>query len=78
HLLRARMIYNFSTRLALMSLIQWNGDTDEVDVNIRLNFIHKPGSDLFIVYNERRLVEGLPAGIRDRALLIKFTYLFNL
>ncbi|TKJ32339.1 hypothetical protein CEE39_05790 [bacterium (candidate division B38) B3_B38] len=78
HLLRARMIYNFSTRLALMSLIQWNGDTDEVDVNIRLNFIHKPGSDLFIVYNESRLVEGLPSGIRDRALLIKFTYLFNL
>ena len=78
HLLRARMIYNFSTRLALMSLIQWNGDTDEVDVNIRLNFIHKPGSDLFIVYNERRLVKGLAAGIRDRALVIKFTYLFNL
>ncbi len=78
HLLRVRTIYNFSTRLALMSLIQWNGDTDEVNVNIRFNFIHKPGSDLFIVYNERRLVEGLPAGIRDRALLIKFTYLFNL
>jgi len=78
HLLRAKLVYNFSTRLALMSLIQWNSDTDQVDVNMRFNFIHKPGSDLFIVYNECRMVKGLPAGIRDRALLVKFTYLFNL
>jgi len=32
HLLRGRLIYNFSTRLALMSLVQWNGDTDEVNL----------------------------------------------
>jgi hypothetical protein len=78
HLLRGRLIYNFSTRLALMSLLQWNGDTDEVNMNIRLNFIHKPGSDLFVVYNERRLVEGLETGIMDRTVALKFTYLFNL
>jgi len=78
HILRSKLTYNFSTRLALMSLIQWNGETDEVDFNIRFNFIHKPGSDLFVVYNESRMIEGLPAGIRDRALVIKFTYLFNL
>jgi hypothetical protein len=78
HLLRGRFIYNFSTRLALMSLLQWNGDTDEVNMNIRLNFIHKPGSDLFVVYNERRLMEGLETGIMDRTVAVKFTYLFNL
>jgi len=77
HLLRARINYNFSTRLALMSLIQWNSDTDEVNINMRLNFIHRPGSDLFIVYNERRHVEGLEAGILDRTLAVKFTHLFN-
>jgi hypothetical protein len=77
HLLRARIGYNFSTRLALMSLIQWNSDTDEVNINMRLNFIHKPGSDLYVVYNERRQVEGLEAGVLDRTLALKFTYLFN-
>ena len=61
-----------------MSLVQWNGDTDEVNMNIRLNFIHKPGSDLFVVYSERRLVEGLETGIMDRTVAVKFTYLFNL
>ena len=78
HLLSGRLIFNFSTRLALMSLLQWNSDTDEVNINIRLNFIHKPGSDLFIVYNERRLVESLESGILDRTIAVKFTYLFNL
>ncbi len=77
HLLRAKLTYNFSTRLTLMSLLQWNSDTGEVNVNIRLNFIHRPGSDLFIVYNERRLVEGLETGILDRTIAVKFTYLFN-
>lgn len=77
HVLRARINYNFSTRLALMSLIQWNSDTDEVNINLRFNFIHRPGSDLFIVYNERRLVEGYAAGILDRSVAIKLTYLFN-
>lgn len=78
HLLTGRLIYNFSTSLALMSLLQWNSDTNEVNVNLRFNFIHKPGSDLFIVYNERRLVEGLETGILDRTIAVKFTYLFNL
>lgn len=77
HLLRASLNYNFSTRLALMSFIQWNSDTDEVNINIRLNLIHTPGSDLFIVYNERSLVEGGETSILDRTIAVKFTYLFN-
>lgn len=77
HLLRVRLNYNFSIRLALMSLVQWNSDTGEVNVNMRLNYIHTPGSDLYIVYNERRLVEGLETGILDRTIALKFTYLFN-
>jgi len=77
HVLRGRLIYNFSTRLALMSLIQWNSNTDEVNMNIRLSYIHRPGSHLFIVYNERRLAEGLGTGILDRTIAVKFTYLFN-
>ncbi|MFC2170128.1 DUF5916 domain-containing protein [Acidobacteriota bacterium] len=77
HILRARGIYNFSTRLALMSLIQWNSETNEVNVNMRFSFIHKPGSWIYVVYNERRLVEGFETGILDRTIALKFTYLFN-
>ena len=77
HVLRTRIIYNFSTRLALMSLIQWNSDTGEISANIRLDFIHTLGSNLYVVYNERRIVEEPGKGILDRSIAIKFTYLFN-
>jgi hypothetical protein len=77
HLLRGRFTYSFTTRLALMSLLQWNSDVDEVDVNLRLRFIYRPGSDLYVVYNERRLVEGPFSGFQDRSFAVKFTYLLN-
>jgi hypothetical protein len=77
HLLRTRLIYGFTTRLFLMSLIQWNSTTGDVDTNLRFNFIYRPGSDIYLVYNERRPVEGLAQGIRDRSLAVKFNYLFN-
>jgi hypothetical protein len=77
HLLIGRFTYNFTTQLALMSLLQWNSDVDEVDVNLRLRYIYRPGSDLYVVYNERRLVEGPFAGTRDRSFAVKFTYLLN-
>ena len=78
HILRTKLTYSFSVRLFLMSLIQWNGDTDDVSVNMRLRFIYRPGSDLYIVYNERRFVEGMGSGIQDRSIAVKFNYLFNL
>jgi hypothetical protein len=77
NLFRTRITYNFSTRLALMSLIQWNSDTGEVIANIRLDFIHTLGSNLYVVYNERRIVEEPEKGVLDRSIAIKFTYLFN-
>ena len=77
HLLQSRLIYSFSTQLSLMSLLQWNSDTDEVNANIRLHFIYRPGSDLFLVYNERRMVEGIASGIQDRTIALKINYLFN-
>ena len=51
-LLRARLIYSYSPQLALIGLLQWNSNTGEVNINVRLNFIHRPGSDLFLVFNE--------------------------
>ncbi len=78
HLLRARLVYSFSTKLALMGLIQWNSETGDVITNLRLNLIYKPGSHLYIVYNERRIVEGVDKMIADQSIALKFNYLFNL
>lgn len=78
HVLLTRLVYSFTTRLYLMSLVQWNSQTDSIDVNLRVNFIYRPGSNLYLVYNENRWVNGIPIGIQDRSLALKLNYLFNL
>ena len=68
------MTYSFATNMFLNALIQYNSRLDQVSSNIRFNLIHKPMSDFFLVYNERR---GSNGEIVDRALIAKLTYLFN-
>jgi hypothetical protein len=76
-LLQLRLNVAFTTHLFLNTLIQYNSETNELSTNMRLNFIHSPGSDLFIVFNESRgregetFFDGLPA--RNREIILKFT-----
>ncbi|MDZ7343700.1 MAG: hypothetical protein ONA90_04210, partial [candidate division KSB1 bacterium] len=77
-----RLNLTFSTRLFLNTLVQYNSETNELSTNLRLNFIHSPGSDLFIVYNESRgrfgedFLDGLPA--RQREFIVKLTKLLRI
>jgi len=64
-----------STRLFGSANVQYNEATDELISNVRFNFIHAPLSDLFIVYRERRAVDG--GTILDRRLTAKVTRLFS-
>ena len=73
-LMRSRVFYSFSTRMFLNALIQYNSTAQEIVSNIRFNFIYKPLSDFFLVYNERRSSTG---EILDRALIAKITYVFD-
>ena len=67
-------MYAFSTRMFLNGLVQYNSIFDEWNSNIRFRFIYRPLSDIYLVYNERRGADG---SLRDRALIAKFTYLFD-
>jgi len=73
NLVTARVNYSFSTNMFLNALIQYNSDTNQVSSNIRFNLIHRPLSDFFVVYNERRT--SLSNDLVDRALILKFTYM---
>jgi hypothetical protein len=73
HLFRTKLDYYFSTRMFLTAFIQYNNDRKQVSSNIRLNFIHHPLSDLFLVYNEAREVSGNHRN--DRAVTIKYTHM---
>ncbi|MBI2835502.1 MAG: hypothetical protein HYX76_13850, partial [Acidobacteria bacterium] len=67
-----RTNYSFTTNMFLDSLLQYNRDVDQISANVRFNFIHRPLSDLFIVYNEQRFMttDAIPPG---RGLILKFT-----
>jgi hypothetical protein len=74
-----RVDYTFSPKMTIRSLTQYNTATHEISNNVRYNFIHRPGSDLYVVYNELRQT-GLPSDVfaqKDRQLVMKLTYLLQ-
>ena len=73
NLLTTRFNYSFSTAMFLNALVQYNSDTQQVSSNVRFNLIHRPLSDIFVVYNERR--DSVGGGLTDRALILKVTYM---
>ena len=79
NLTTVRLDYTFSPRMTIRSLTQYNTSTHEINNNVRFNFIHRPGSDLYVVYNDLSQT-GLPADIfgkKDRQLVVKATYLLQ-
>lgn len=76
HLVSSRVQLAFRSDLALLSLVQYNRDTRQLSSNIRFNWIPKPGTDFFIVYNE---LDGDHGGFhpRNRSLVAKLNYLFS-
>jgi hypothetical protein len=69
-----RLDYAFSTRVLTGAWVQYNAATEEVVSNLRLNVVHAPLSDLFLVLSERRSTTG--AGVLDRRFTVKLTKLF--
>ncbi len=72
-----RFTWALTTEITTNALIQYNGLADEVLTNVRFNFIHRPGSDLFVVLTEDRLREGAVWRTEDRGLVVKLTYLMR-
>jgi hypothetical protein len=60
------------------ALVQYNSLGSDFSTNIRLNYVHRPGSDLFIVFTENRGGEDFVwSRLGDRGLVAKLTYLFR-
>ena len=78
NLARLRLGYALSTKLVADVLMQYNKRDDELSMSVRINFIHRPGSDLFIVINEERGSATSTWGVNTRAAVVKLTYLARL
>ncbi len=79
HLAILRADYAFSPRATLRTLLQYNSASHDVTSSIRFNFIHRPGSDLYIVYTglDRTGLEPGELVPHDRQLVIKLSYLLS-
>jgi hypothetical protein len=78
-LLTARVTYNVSPRMALMALVQYNSEGNVLGANVRYRWEFRPGSDLFVVYNEGRdttLGVNRPE-VSSRSFVVKLTRLFR-
>jgi hypothetical protein len=78
-LLTARVTYNLSPRKALMALVQYNSAGDVLGANVRFRWEFRPGSDLFVVYNEGRdTTFGVHrSDLSSRSFVVKVTRLFR-
>ena len=64
NLVTSRIGYAFNTRTFLDTLLQYNTDLKQFSANVRFDLIHRPLSDLFVVYNEQQLTDAADAGQR--------------
>ena len=72
-----RFDYTISPRMTLRSLSQYNSSTRQLSTSIRYNFIYRPGSDLYVVYDGLDgNVPGRP-DLRNQQVVVKFTYLLS-
>ncbi len=72
NLLTARVNYSFTTNMFVDALSQYDETTKQFNANVRFNIIHHPLSDLFIVYNDQRILTP-ERPVPGRAVIVKFT-----
>ncbi|MCE2559660.1 MAG: carbohydrate binding family 9 domain-containing protein [Acidobacteria bacterium] len=73
-----RAVYTITPRMFVSALFQYESETRGLAANVRLRWEYRPGSELFVVYNEQRdtLTQGFP-GLNNSALIVKVTRLFQ-
>jgi hypothetical protein len=80
--LNVRVSQSFSPDLFVKGFVQYNDERRTASINLLFWYIYRPGSDLYIVYNEGRETDlperlGAPSPWsrpRDRSLAVKMTY----
>jgi len=73
-----RILYAFTTELFVKSYLQWNDLEERFSANLLLGWEYRPGSDLYVVYNEiQDRFESPQLAARDRILMLKWTYNFR-
>ena len=78
-----RAFYFFSTELYLKAYVQWNDDKyynegkEKVISNLLLRWIYSPESNLYLVYNDGRLIGPGHNEITNRTFMVKATFFWR-
>ncbi len=76
-LISPKIEWNFSTQLFWTTFMQYNTQQNNFNINSRLQYRFKPMSDFFLVYTDNYFTDPILKN-KNRALIFKFSYWFNL
>jgi hypothetical protein len=71
-LITSRVTYTLTPRMFVSGLLQYNSGTASVSTNVRFRWEYRPGSELFVVYNDGRDTRqpGFPA-LQTQSFVVK-------
>jgi len=77
-LLGSRISYAAAPLMFVSALVQYNSSSRTLAGNVRMRWEYRPGSELFVVYNEQRDtgISNFP-GLTNRALIVKINRVFR-
>ena len=77
NLTSTRIAHNFSPRLFVRSLVQYNDSADLWSTNLRIGWLQDANTGLFIVYNETEGIGDVTLAGAGRSVILKYSYLFD-
>jgi len=75
-LIGPRVDVTMTNKLFFTAFVQYNDQQKNININTRFQWRYRPASDLFIVYTDNYYTS--PLYIRNRAVVVKFTYWWNM
>ncbi|MEO7532291.1 MAG: DUF5916 domain-containing protein [Ferruginibacter sp.] len=75
-LIGPRIDITFTNKFFFTTFVQYNNQQKNINLNTRVQWRYKPASDFFLVYTDNYYTS--PLFIRNRALVLKFTYWWNM
>ena len=73
----SRIVYSFTTTLFAKLFAQWNSDDEVISTNFLLNYIYRPGSDFYLVFNQTYDSDGAKTELAESTVVAKMTYWWN-
>lgn len=71
-----RLDITLTNKLFFTAFAQYNEQRRNMNLNTRLQWRYRPASDIFVVYTDNYLPENM--AVKNRALVVKFTYWWNI